>query len=177
MELHSITFSTVLLDQDNFDFIVVLLHRYWKYYGDILEEGPGDIRQIGLPSSLSDPDAAFVWGGNKKTYFFKGNNYWRYNEFNKAVDKNYPKSIIAWGKRKSQDLNWSLLFDFLSVSFSRRIGKHCMSKQNKGHLSYPNLITLNLANCLVKCSAVVACGSSITEGCGVLPSHASHINE
>ena len=125
IELHSITFSTVLLDHDNFDFIVVLLHRYWKYYGDILEEGPGDIRQIGLPSSLSDPDAAFVWGGNKKTYFFKGNNYWRYNEFNKAVDKNYPKSIIAWGKRKSQDLNWSLLFDFLSVSFSLRIGKHC----------------------------------------------------
>lgn len=82
---------------------------YWKYYGDILEEGPGDIRQIGLPSSLSDPDAAFVWGGNKKTYFFKGNNYWRYNEFNKAVDKNYPKSIIAWGLPHNMDsvMTWN----------------------------------------------------------------------
>ena len=108
-----------------FNCIVFNFDRYWKYYGFILEEGPREITRFGLPSSLTDPDAAFVWGGNGKTYFFKGNNYWRYNEFNKAVDKNYPKSIIAWGKRKSQDLNWSLLFDFLSVSFSRRIGKHC----------------------------------------------------
>ena len=74
--------------------------RSWRYYGDVLEEGPTDIRQIGLPSTLSDLDAAFVWGGNRKTYFFKGNNYWRYNEYKKAVDGNYPKSIIAWGKGK-----------------------------------------------------------------------------
>lgn len=82
---------------------------YWRYYGSILEEGPGDISQIGLPSSLRDLDAAFIWGGNKKTYFFKGNIYWRYNEFNKAVDKNYPKSIIAWGLPHNMDsvITWN----------------------------------------------------------------------
>jgi len=41
--------------------------RYWKYYGYVLEEGPRDISQLGLPPELEKPDAAFVWGGNDKT--------------------------------------------------------------------------------------------------------------
>lgn len=43
MELYSIILFIVFFDYDNFDFIVVLLYRYWKYYGDIFEEGFGDI--------------------------------------------------------------------------------------------------------------------------------------
>ena len=81
-----------------FNCIVFNFDRYWKYYGFILEEGPREITRFGLPSSLTDPDAAFVWGGNGKTYFFKGNNYWRYNEFKKIPDDNYPRPISVWGR-------------------------------------------------------------------------------
>lgn len=39
-------------------------------------------------------DAAFVWGRNSRTYFFKGDKYWRYN--GRKVDYGYPKSISVW---------------------------------------------------------------------------------
>ena len=43
-------------------------------------------------------DAAFIWGGNGKTYLFKGSKYWRYNEKQNKVDPGYPKNISeAWG--------------------------------------------------------------------------------
>ena len=74
------------------------IHRYWKYYGFVLEEGPRDISQLGLPSELESPDAAFVWGGNGRTYFFKGNNYWRYDEYYRKMDAGYPRPITVWGK-------------------------------------------------------------------------------
>lgn len=40
-------------------------------------------------------DAVFTWGRNGKTYFFKGNQYWRY--YQGKIDYGYPKSISAWG--------------------------------------------------------------------------------
>lgn len=75
--------------------------RYWKYYDNRLEEGPRDIKQYGLPSALQNMDAAFIWEGNKKTYFFKGGNYWRYNENSNSIDANYPRPISVWGKKQS----------------------------------------------------------------------------
>ena len=75
--------------------------RYWKYYDNRLEEGPRDIKQYGLPSALQNMDAAFIWEGNKKTYFFKGGNYWRYNEKSNSIDANYPRPISVWGKKQS----------------------------------------------------------------------------
>ena len=74
------------------------------YAGSRLEEGPRDISKYGLPSDLQNPDAAFVWAGNKKTYFFKGINYWRYNEKNAAVDAGYPRPISVWGKKPARML-------------------------------------------------------------------------
>jgi len=74
------------------------IHRYWKYYGFVLEEGPRDISQLGLPSTLGSPDAAFIWGGNQKTYYFKGDKYWRYDEDYRTVEAGYPRSITVWGE-------------------------------------------------------------------------------
>ena len=43
-------------------------------------------------------DAAFIWGETGKTYFFKGDKYWRYNEQMKRIDLGYPKNISdTWG--------------------------------------------------------------------------------
>ena len=42
----------------------------------------------GLPNNI---DAAFTWTHNKKTYFFKGNQYWKFDNM-QPVD-GYPKDI------------------------------------------------------------------------------------
>ena len=73
------------------------------YFDDRLEEGPMHINQYGLPSSLGNMDAAFIWEKNYKTYFFKGENYWRFNELGdrNSMDSGYPKHISIWGKKPS----------------------------------------------------------------------------
>nr|XP_018668837.1 matrix metalloproteinase-14 isoform X4 [Ciona intestinalis] len=43
----------------------------------------------GIPNA---PDAAIQWK-NGKSYFFKRNDYWRFNGIDRDVDPNYPKSI------------------------------------------------------------------------------------
>ena len=43
---------------------------------------------------LKDMDAAFVWGRNSRTYFFKGDKYWRYSGH--KIDYGYPKSTTVW---------------------------------------------------------------------------------
>lgn len=42
-------------------------------------------------------DAAVEWAGNGRMYFFKGEDYWRYNYYRRTVDYGYPKKISkAW---------------------------------------------------------------------------------
>lgn len=57
----------------------------------------GSITQYGLSSSLANMDAVFTWYKNKKTYIFKGSQYWRYNHANRRIDFGYPKNIaLGW---------------------------------------------------------------------------------
>lgn len=58
--------------------------------------GPRHISNMGLPNSLKNMDSVFVWGRNQKTYFVKGNQYWRYNERRRAMDAGYPRSLSVW---------------------------------------------------------------------------------
>ena len=59
-----------------------LFCRYWEYDylpdGDFFDpvSGPRNIAYYGLPPELHNMDAAFVWGGDGGTYFFKGGKYW-----------------------------------------------------------------------------------------------------
>ena len=72
------------------------------YFDYRLEQGPRYLTQYGgrdgLPSALENMDAAFIWEKNYKAYFFKGWEYWRYDEISKRVDPGYPKNISIWGK-------------------------------------------------------------------------------
>ena len=38
-------------------------------------------------------DAVFTWNRNKKTYIFKGPDYWRFDERTRRIDTGYPKEI------------------------------------------------------------------------------------
>lgn len=75
--------------------------KYWRYYYDSgrdtyrIEYKERAITKFGLPMTLKDMDAVFTWGRNKRTYFFKGDKYWRYN--GRTIDSGYPRSISVWG--------------------------------------------------------------------------------
>jgi len=50
---------------------------------------------IAFPSWVRQIDAAMTWHRNKRTYFFSGKHYWRYDNVNKRMDKGYPKYISS----------------------------------------------------------------------------------
>ena len=60
---------------------------------------------MGLPSSVRKVDAAFMWGKNKKTYFFAGDLYWRYNEYERRMEDGYPWEIRLRWKGVPDDLD------------------------------------------------------------------------
>ena len=78
--------------------INVVSCRYWIYNRDgTLESGPNPITNLGLPASMKKIDAAFVYGSNRKTYFYSVDKYWRYNEEEGRMDSDYPRSLSVWG--------------------------------------------------------------------------------
>ncbi|XP_077988703.1 stromelysin-1-like [Glandiceps talaboti] len=48
----------------------------------------------GWPGLPDDLDAAVYWRSNQRTYFFKGDLYWRFS--NRVQDAGYPKSVSIW---------------------------------------------------------------------------------
>lgn len=76
-----------------------------KYYrfdwnNDSMDEGyPGDLSAWGFPSSFSSGIDGAVNGKASykgKAYFFKGNQYIRYDWKADAVDSGYPQNLSAW---------------------------------------------------------------------------------
>ncbi len=43
-------------------------------------ENSGFLTDLGLPAGLDRLDAALVWGKNDKTYFFRKNLYWKFDD-------------------------------------------------------------------------------------------------
>ena len=72
------------------------LDRFWLYNGNALEKGPRPISEYGLSQELANMDAVFVWGRNQRTYFFKGDKYWRYDDKKHRIDYGYPRNISVW---------------------------------------------------------------------------------
>uniref|UniRef100_A0A8C4T708 Stromelysin-3 n=1 Tax=Erpetoichthys calabaricus TaxID=27687 RepID=A0A8C4T708_ERPCA len=69
---------------------------YWIFDGERQISGPDPVQNLGLP--ITDVQAALMWGPekNKKIYFFKGGNYWRFNPISNRVDVVYPRNILDW---------------------------------------------------------------------------------
>lgn len=69
--------------------------RYWVFKDNTVEEGyPRPISDFGLPPG--GVDAAFSWAHNDKTYFFKDQLYWRYDEHTRRVDPGHPARSPPW---------------------------------------------------------------------------------
>jgi len=58
--------------------------------------GTRPLTDFGLGDNITSLDAAFVWGKNKKTYLFSGDQYWRYDEYYRRLDSGYPRHIRNW---------------------------------------------------------------------------------
>lgn len=62
-------------------------------------------------------DAVFTWERNKKTYIFKGSQYWRYNEDTRSIDNGYPRPIQRGWPSLPNDLDaavtWSNGFSYV----------------------------------------------------------------
>jgi hypothetical protein len=71
-------------------------NQYWVFSGNNAEQGPQPLTKLGLPPDVVRIDAAMVWGHNGKTYLFSGNLYWRFDEFERRVELDYPRDMAIW---------------------------------------------------------------------------------
>nr|XP_023028791.1 matrix metalloproteinase-2-like [Leptinotarsa decemlineata] len=70
---------------------------FWVYDGsNFLESSPQSLTYYGLPDYLTSIDAVQNWKKNKKTYFFKNERFWRYNETSHTMDDGYPLTMKRW---------------------------------------------------------------------------------
>lgn len=71
--------------------------QYWRYINTTMDgDYPKEISDgfTGIPDNI---DAATVWTGNGKIYFYKGTKFWRFDPASKPpVRSNYPKLIKNW---------------------------------------------------------------------------------
>ena len=92
--------------RSNLDSLATLLiFRVWEYNNrrQLQTRTSGSLKRYGLTSELANMDAVFTWQKNKKTYIFKGRQYWRYDEdkgrqyrrYGSGLDPGYPRSIKA----------------------------------------------------------------------------------
>lgn len=71
--------------------------KYWVFKEVTAEPGyPHSLVELGSCLPREGIDTALRWEHVGKTYFFKGDRYWRYNEDKRATDPGYPKPITVW---------------------------------------------------------------------------------
>ncbi|XP_071657511.1 matrix metalloproteinase-14 isoform X1 [Patagioenas fasciata] len=72
--------------------------RHWVFAEAALEPGyPRSLGSMGRGVPHDHLDAAMLWVPSGKTYLFRGDKYYRFNEDTGAVDPDYPKDIGVWG--------------------------------------------------------------------------------
>lgn len=70
--------------------------QYWAVSGYRIEAGfPRPIQNLGFPTSVRKIDAAVHDHCTKRTYFFVGDKYWRFNENIQSMERGYPRKIAA----------------------------------------------------------------------------------
>ncbi|KAM4702095.1 matrix metalloproteinase-20 [Discoglossus pictus] len=67
--------------------------HYWKTRGLQIQSPPRTIHDFGFPNDVQKIDAAVHLRGSRKTLFFVGDDFYSYDEAQRIMDKEYPKSI------------------------------------------------------------------------------------
>lgn len=68
---------------------------FWVFENTKADKGnPHQVKEMGLPPS--GVHAAFEWYHNGKTYFFREDDFWRYDERLRRVESGYPKKLTLW---------------------------------------------------------------------------------
>ena len=108
-KVYSMTFGYHSLRAKKILYMIYLFKgaRFQEFHEYDLSVGPSmkiEEKWKGVPTKI---DAALQWK-NGKTYFFKNNKYWRFNDNKMAVSKDYPKSRTTYwmgcGMPDGQDL-------------------------------------------------------------------------
>ncbi|XP_063791541.1 matrix metalloproteinase-25 [Pseudophryne corroboree] len=69
--------------------------KYWVFKDTLAEPGyPRPLTDFGL--NEDGVDGAFIWKHNQKTYFFRRNRYWRFDEKKGRMDHGYPRDSGQW---------------------------------------------------------------------------------
>ncbi|MGH0140945.1 UNVERIFIED_CONTAM: hypothetical protein FKN15_037353 [Acipenser sinensis] len=72
-------------------------NKFWVFKDTTIQPNyPQDLSMFGSGIPGQGIDTAVWWEDVGKTYFFKGDRYWRYNEEMRAMDPGYPKPITVW---------------------------------------------------------------------------------
>ncbi|XP_030630176.1 matrix metalloproteinase-16 [Chanos chanos] len=72
-------------------------NQFWVFKDTTLQPTyPQDISLFGSGMPTQNIETAVWWEDVAKTYFFKGDRYWRYNEEMRTMDPGYPKPITVW---------------------------------------------------------------------------------
>uniref|UniRef100_A0A8C6PAQ5 Matrix metallopeptidase 16 n=1 Tax=Nothobranchius furzeri TaxID=105023 RepID=A0A8C6PAQ5_NOTFU len=72
-------------------------YRFWVFKDTTLQPSyPQNISLFGSGMPNQSIETAVWWEDVAKTYFFKGDRYWRYNEDMRTMDPGYPKLITIW---------------------------------------------------------------------------------
>ncbi|XP_010778978.1 matrix metalloproteinase-15-like [Notothenia coriiceps] len=78
-----------------YSFILLSVCRYWRYNEETRttdRDFPKPIERWGkIPHS---PKGAFLSDDSAHTYFYKGSNYWRFDNRKSEPEKGYPRSIL-----------------------------------------------------------------------------------
>ena len=86
-------------------FFTFLFYRYWIYDKNLRRiKGPARLSNFiknKQSAGLDRIDAAMLWDGNSRVYFFRKDKYWRYNERQKKIDPGYPRKLSTWRGVKS----------------------------------------------------------------------------
>lgn len=78
--------------------IVFFVGKYFFVHdgNKLIEGSPRPLTALGLPSLVTEVNAAFYWPRARKTYFFTRHGYFRYNETSREMDPGYPKTMDKW---------------------------------------------------------------------------------
>ncbi|KAG8136952.1 hypothetical protein E2320_005508 [Naja naja] len=69
-------------------------NKFWMISRLQMQPGyPQPIDKLGFPMNIEKIDAAVFDKDTGKTYFFVGNQYWRYDENTQSMDEDYPRNI------------------------------------------------------------------------------------